>query len=299
VSSITAATGNLTTLNSTTINNTGNASIGGTLGVTGNTNLSTLSTSGLATLNSANVTNNLSVGGTSSLSGKLTANNGATINGGGSITSTNGTNSVVVNNAGTTITGALNINGSVNMIGSGASSNTQSSNLAGAGTGTVGQISVNTKGVNGATESSAEITLTNGYGNTHGLQVYEDKAVLSGGTHSTTLTLDDSGATFQNSAGSPVRVTGVADGSSDYDAVNYRQLKKAYSGIASASALAAIPSPVPGKNFSLGVGYGHFEASDAFAIGGKAIFGKSISADFGVGLSDSQTTVNAGLGYSF
>ncbi len=47
----------LATLNSAAVTN--NATVGGTLGVTGNTSLSTLNTSGLATLNSATVTGNL------------------------------------------------------------------------------------------------------------------------------------------------------------------------------------------------------------------------------------------------
>ena len=43
---------------------TGNATVGGTLGVTGNTTLSTVTTTGLATLNSGSVSGNFSVAGT-------------------------------------------------------------------------------------------------------------------------------------------------------------------------------------------------------------------------------------------
>ncbi len=48
---------------------TNNATVGGTLGVTGNSSLSTLSTSGAATLNSLGVTNNATVGGTLGVTG--------------------------------------------------------------------------------------------------------------------------------------------------------------------------------------------------------------------------------------
>ena len=63
----TVSTSGAATLNSASITN--NETVGGTLGVTGNTSLSTVSTSGLATLNSASVTNNETVGGTLGVTG--------------------------------------------------------------------------------------------------------------------------------------------------------------------------------------------------------------------------------------
>lgn len=51
---------------------TGNGTVGGTFGVTGTTSLSTVSTSGLATLNSASVTNNSAIGGNETIAGKIT-----------------------------------------------------------------------------------------------------------------------------------------------------------------------------------------------------------------------------------
>ena len=153
----------------------------------------------------------------------------------------------------------------------------------------------------GATADQAvtSLTLTNGLGNTHGLVVTEKETTLSGGTHSTNLALNDAGAAFQSSAGGPVKVTGVADGSSDYDAVNYRQLKKAYSGVASVAALAAIPAPAPGKRFSLGLGVGNYMSQSAMAIGFKASITDNISFAAGAGLSNEQVTSNAGIGYSW
>jgi len=79
------------------------------------------------------------------------------------------------------------------------------------------------------------------------------------------MTLDDGGATFQNTTtGGPTRVTGVADGTSAYDAVNYRQLKSLESemsgGIAMASAFSGIPQVDANKTFMLGAGVGNFNS---------------------------------------
>ncbi|HEX2839926.1 hypothetical protein [Hyphomicrobium sp.] len=68
--------GALATSGDMTVNNnlttTGGATVGSTLGVTGNTTLSTVTTSGLATLNSASVTQNAGVGGTLNVTGGTT-----------------------------------------------------------------------------------------------------------------------------------------------------------------------------------------------------------------------------------
>ncbi|MCM8829821.1 MAG: YadA-like family protein, partial [Candidatus Omnitrophica bacterium] len=139
----------------------------------------------------------------------------------------------------------------------------------------------------------------------HGLIVDQSTGTttLSGGTTSTTLTLNDSGARFSNSSGGPVRVTGVADGTSDYDAVNYRQLKKAYRGIASVAAMAAIPAPAPGKTFSLGLGYGYFEDKHAIAVGTKINIPTESTTAVTItgawGYCDGDNTFNAGIGWSW
>ena len=62
-------------------NITGNDTVGGTLGVTGATSLTTLGTSGLATLNTATVTNNLLVSGGSHVVGNDTVGGNATVGG--------------------------------------------------------------------------------------------------------------------------------------------------------------------------------------------------------------------------
>jgi hypothetical protein len=145
----------------------------------------------------------------------------------------------------------------------------------------------------------------------HGMEIYQDRTVLSGGTNSTTLTLDDSGATFRDTTtGGPARVMGVADGINDFDAVNVRQLRgetrrldkrigRANAGIASVAAMASIPPPVPGKRFSIGTGYGNFEGANAFAIGGKAKITENTMASASIGLSDGSPTTGVGVSYSF
>jgi predicted acyltransferase (DUF342 family) len=161
-------------------------------------------------------------------------------------------------------------------------------------------------------DSSASLLYTNVSGNTHGLTVGESSTVLTGGTTSTSLTLNDGGATFANSStGNPVRVTGIANGVNDYDAVNVRQLRvyedavdKANIGIASVSALAAIPGTMPCKRFAVGAGYGYFEHESAIAIGIKARMWDFLSVQAGIGFGvdsndDSSYSANAGISYSF
>lgn len=137
----------------------------------------------------------------------------------------------------------------------------------------------------------------------HGLTIGPTSTVLSGGTTSTTLTLDNSGATFSSNGGAPARVTGVANGGNQYDAVNFGQLQKVNIGVASVSALAAIPSTIQGKKFAIGAGYGYFENESAVAIGLKASIFDSLSVTagvgFGVGRSDSTYSANAGFSFIF
>jgi len=143
----------------------------------------------------------------------------------------------------------------------------------------------------------------------HGLIVSPTETVVSGGTTSTTLTLNNTGATFRNTVtGGPARVSGVADGVNDNDAVNVRQynvlkdgVEKANMGIASVSALSAIPAALPGKRVALGAGYGYFEDESAVAIGVKArvLENMSVSAGIGVGISDTSSTYTANAGFSF
>lgn len=150
-------------------------------------------------------------------------------------------------------------------------------------------------------ESQASMLVYNQQtGAPHGLVITQTQTVLSGGTNSTSLTLNDRGARFTNTTtGGPARVTGVADGDSRFDAVNFGQLKDAYGGIASVAAMANIPAPAPGKAYAIGIGFGNFEDENAFALGGAARLSENVSFQASVGHSDGNNTVGAGLGFSW
>lgn len=150
--------------------------------------------------------------------------------------------------------------------------------------------------------NQASLTVTNELGNTHGIVVDTTKTVISGGTTSTSLTLDDSGATLATVAtGAPAQLHGVADGTAPNDAVNVKQLtdaiasftggggvgaveinrldgridrlegkikeiaKKAYGGTALSMALAA-PTPVQAGQVQMGFGIGNFNGESALAV---------------------------------
>jgi autotransporter adhesin len=125
---------------------------------------------------------------------------------------------------------------------------------------------------------------------------------MTGGTQGgTAFTLANNGATLSNAAtGGPMQLHGVANGTSNYDAVNFGQLKAVYGGVAAASALAGIPNPNNGNRFIIGVGYGNFMGMNSFAVGAKAAVTKNIVLTVGVGFSNQNNqTVSAGVGYSF
>ncbi|MBL4645869.1 MAG: hypothetical protein JKY99_05365 [Rhizobiales bacterium] len=161
-----------------------------------------------------------------------------------------------------------------------------------------GQITI----VNGtAAQASNAVTVTNGYGNTHGLIVTETQTTLSGGTHSTSLTMNNNSATFSNSAtGDPIQVHGIADGTSPYDAVNLRQLQ---GGLASLAALSSLPTPQAGKNHTFGVGFGYNGYGYSVALGGQSQILESLALKYGAAWNPSEgdvgPVINVGLGFSW
>lgn len=97
---------NVATLNSTTINNSGNASVGGTLGVTGQTNTNGINNSGTITTGTLNAT-------TANVTGALTAGT-ATVN--GALTAGNTTiNGTTTHNGATTVNGTLGVSGAATL----------------------------------------------------------------------------------------------------------------------------------------------------------------------------------------
>lgn len=149
-------------------------------------------------------------------------------------------------------------------------------------------------------ETSASMTVTNGLNNTHGFYVDERRAVMSGGTRSSSLTLHDNGATFSSAAtGAPIQVHGVADGTTAFDAVNVRQL---YGGVAASMATAPVFNDLRPGETAVGLGTGFY--------GGYGALGLSVSylaqsgAQFNLGVAHglqkgSMTAVRAGVGWKF
>ena len=151
------------------------------------------------------------------------------------------------------------------------------------------------------TAPTAAMTLTNGYGNTHGLVVTESQTTLSGGTESSSMTLSDRAATFSNAqTGAPITVTGVADGRADFDAVNVRQFAGA---IAAVAAQANIPALAAGQDRTFGVGMGNFMGKSALALGmsmrgnNNSVYKATMSTGLNSGMQ--QTVIGVGGAWGF
>ena len=115
--------------------------------------------------------------------------------------------------------------------------------------------------------------------------------------------MNDNGARFSNSAnGAPVKVTGVADGTGDFDAVNFRQLKGVAAGVAGTSAMANIPQVDQSKRFAVGLGLGNFQSMTAVALGASYRASENIAVRVSastVGGVKKSTVVGAGIGVSW
>ena len=111
------------------------------------------------------------------------------------------------------------------------------------------------------------------------LALEDSSADLRGGSAGNGLNINNTGATFSNASGEPIQVTGVADGTSEFDAVNIGQFG---SGMAALSALNAVPDIRKGDSFSFGIGFGNYMGYDAVAFGGKAYFDENITMNFAI-----------------
>ncbi len=229
--------------------------------------------------------NNIGVSTTSSVNtiGNSNAATSVTTRGG------NATSVVANNVASLTVTG-----GTSSLPGHGSNTTTGKlmvSNTGGASVDANGKITADN-----STAPSASLTLTNGLGNTHGIVVTESQTTMSGGTQSSSLTLNNRAATFsQSQSGAPITVTGVANGAADFDAVNVRQFAGA---IAAVTAAANIPSPEAGKTTSVGLGLGSFMGKSALSMGVVHQMQKGPTLKFSVagGLDEGGQTPTVGLG---
>jgi len=329
VDSTSARLANSTNTNSVAVNNA-QTTVTGTTAINGATTITSPDSTHVLSVTNSNIQVN---GGAAIYSGAGTNNrimvSGNTDNNilavGDTQTGTVGLNTF---DYGTEVTGGMYVNGDLGVNGSIYSLNPTASatvNVANNGMTITGEenavvlqadndaLDTNSRAKLTMDPTSAALLVNTDNGESHGITVSQTSTVISGGTTTTILTLDDNGATFaDDDTGGPVTVTGVADGVSNYDAVNIRQFRseghrldgridKAYAGIASVAAIAAVPSPVSGKNVSVGFGFGNFKDQSAIALGTKALIGKKKDVTFtaGVGYSDNTTTLSAGLGWSF
>ena len=251
--------------------------------------------------------NNTFGNGSASSTGLVSNTIGASVSGGGTVTNSFGggtgtsNNSIGVGGLSTTTIGSTTVGSSVqtqagytsstmsngvsttsvqsgggvggSVLGSGTTSANSGTVLNGA-TGTFATVDANGKITNTtgvATQSVTAMTITNGVGNTHGIVVNEQQATMSGGTYSSSMTLNDNGATFSNAAnGRPIQVHGVADGTTNFDAVNVQQLNSVKQAIAGVAAMTNIPALANDKQFNIGVGVGGFDGQGSFAVGATA-----------------------------
>lgn len=208
------------------------------------------------------------------------------------------TNAIAASTTNTITAGTNNVitatSGS-NTISSAAGANQVVTNAAGAATGTAIQGTGTTAGVTLAGTSGGQTAI---------LALGRDNRYGTGSPV----------ANFSSSGGAPIRVTGVADGVYDYDAVNMRQFsttvgdlgaalrdtgKLAYSGIASVAAMAGIPDPAPGKRYNFGLGVGQYEGYRAVAAGFKGHVTDNVSVTAGAAFGSYSNTYNAGVGFSW
>ncbi|WP_017923361.1 MULTISPECIES: YadA family autotransporter adhesin [Burkholderia] len=123
------------------------------------------------------------------------------------------------------------------------------------------------------------------------------------------VTTDPNTVSF-GSQGNERRLTNVAPGVSGTDAVNMNQLwgvqssvnqvgRRAYSGVAAATALTMIPEVDPGKTIAVGIGSGSYQGYAATALGASIRFSNNLKAKIGVGISGQGATYGAGASYQW
>ena len=313
--------------NSLVINKVTGTKVTGNMEVTGNTQLDgTLTVAKNTTLNGD--VNQIGNADGSSTSNTLTAKNN-TIKATGANTikagdDTNGYNKIVVNNTGAAdgvIVNAIGTTEGVVMEGrvNGQTGNakmvlsgTRASLIASTKTGLVindltapdtttlsGGTSTGTASTVTLADNSARV-MTSGR---NGMWADASSANLTGGGNA--LSMSSSGARFHNErTGGPIKVTGVANGTSKYDAVNYGQLQDverlASRGIASVTAMTNIPQVEQGKTFAVGAGIGSYNGYQALAIGASGRIMDDLVFKASIGSSENgHAAFGGGVSYSW
>lgn len=130
------------------------------------------------------------------------------------------------------------------------------------------------------------------------LALRDSSAVITGGTNGNNMTITNRGASFASRTGAPISVTGILDGTGEFDAVNVGQFASA---IAATAAMAAIPQIRMGHSASFGVGVGSHMGYDAIAVGGRAYISDHAMFQFSAatGSRGFDPVYSAGVGLSW
>lgn len=191
---------------------------------------------------------------------------------------------------------ALQVSGEVAMTNSGSSvtlgsSGVQATTAGGARMQLTDRTAALTHGGNGITATADGATRV----------VATRTATVQGGA--TTLALTDSGAHLSGSGGAPARLSGIADGVDEHDAVNVGQLndglKGVSAGVAMSMAMSQLPIPLSGSNHAFGVALGGFDGQEALALGGTAIMENGVTLRGALSHAGGKTGVGVGVGWSF
>jgi hypothetical protein len=194
----------------------------------------------------------------------------------------------------TTLTGALAANGGATVKGG---------LTVATGTTNVGALNAGVTTTTGITNTGT--LQNNGAATVTGNFTASSNAYLGGTTASNAaLVVTPTSVTYNTNANmNGNKITGLANGTSINDAVNYGQLmdvrKEARRGAANAAALAGLPALEAGKQYNFGVGIGSYKGESALSIGGHARINADTTAKFGVGFTGGDAAVSAGIGWSF
>jgi autotransporter adhesin len=109
------------------------------------------------------------------------------------------------------------------------------------------------------------------------------------------------------SDGNNRQITNVAAGTQATDAVNLGQVqqmtgdiaRRAYSGVAAATALAMIPEVEHGKNFAMGIGTASYLGYQSVAVSASARLTENLKARVGVSYANTGSVYGAGASYQW
>ncbi|WP_232434213.1 YadA family autotransporter adhesin [Burkholderia ubonensis] len=162
-------------------------------------------------------------------------------------------------------------------------------------------------GAGAVASGDGSVTLGSGASATGAQSAALGSGAIATGTNSVALgtgsVADRDNTVSIGTPGNERKVTNLSDGVLPFDAVNLRQLnavaRRAYSGVAAATALTMIPDVDPGKTIAVGMGFGSYLGYQAGAFGASVRLGENLKMKVGAGFSSAATTWGAGASYSW